>query len=69
MTGQTLIERLTELRVNYAKELLLQSTLSITEISLQVGYSSFSHFSKVFKTAVDVSPSDYRRSQGRTWRK
>jgi AraC-like DNA-binding protein len=69
ITGQTLIERLTELRVNYAKELLLQSTLSITEISLQVGYNSFSHFSKVFKTAVGVSPSDYRRSQGLTWRK
>jgi len=67
-TGKTLIERLSELRVARAKELLMESTLSITEISLQVGYRSFSHFGTVFRGALGVSPSDYRRSRGHTWR-
>lgn len=68
-TGRTLISRLLELRMGQAKQLLLNSTLSITEVSLQVGYHSFSHFSRAFKEAVGVSPSDYRRSGGNTWRK
>ena len=68
-TGRTLISRLLELRMGQAKQLLLNSTLSITEVSLQVGYRSFSHFSRAFKEMVGVSPSDYRRSGGNTWRK
>jgi AraC-like DNA-binding protein len=69
VTGSTLISRLLELRIALARQLLLTSTLSITEISLQVGYRSFSHFSRAFKESVGVTPSDYRRSGGNTWRK
>ncbi|MEW6753293.1 MAG: helix-turn-helix domain-containing protein [Candidatus Latescibacterota bacterium] len=62
-------QRLAELRVDYAKRLLLESTLSITQIGLSVGYRSFSHFSSVFRQHVGIRPSDYRQSGGRTWRK
>ncbi|MBT4496726.1 MAG: AraC family transcriptional regulator [Gemmatimonadetes bacterium] len=68
-TNKTLNQRLTELRIDYSKKLLLESTLSITQISLHVGYRSFSHFSSMFKERVGISPSDYRQSGGRTWRK
>jgi AraC-like DNA-binding protein len=68
-TNRTLNQRLTELRVGYSKKLLLESTLSITQISLDAGYRSFSHFSSVFKEYVGISPSEYRLSGGRTWRR
>jgi AraC-like DNA-binding protein len=68
VTGETILEQLMELRVARTKELLLSSTMSITEIALEVGYDSFSHFSKVFRTATGVSPSDYRRSGGHVYR-
>ncbi len=66
---QTLNQVLTGMRLDYSKKLLLESTLSITQISLSVGYQSFSHFSTLFKEQVGIAPSDYRRSGGRTWRK
>ena len=68
VTRKTLNQRLTELRINYGKKLLLESTLSITQISLSIGYRSFSHFSSLFKEQVGITPSDYRQSGGRTWR-
>ena len=37
---------------------------SITEIALGFGFSSMAHFSRVFRSHVGVSPSDYRRAAG-----
>lgn len=68
-TGQTLLERITQLRLEAAKALLLNSTHSITQIALEVGYASFSHFSKTFKDLEGSSPGDYRRSAGLIWEK
>ncbi len=67
-TDKTVTERLTELRVTRAKQLLLETTMPITQICFDVGYDSFSHFSKVFKGHVGVRPSDYRKSEGMVWR-
>jgi len=69
VTEHTLVQRLTELRIAHAKQLLLESTLTITEISLEVGYASFSHFCKTFRRSVGVAPSDYRRSEGHVYRR
>jgi transcriptional regulator GlxA family with amidase domain len=66
-TGRSVLQRLTELRVLRAKALLLESTLSISQIAGRVGFGSFSHFTKVFRKAVGVAPSDYRRSGGKAW--
>ncbi|MBW6473842.1 MAG: AraC family transcriptional regulator [Anaerolineaceae bacterium] len=63
-TGITLTKRLIQLRILRAKQLLLESSLPISEISLSVGYTNFSHFAKVFRQELGVSPGDYRRSQG-----
>lgn len=68
-TGYTLTDRLVQLRIARAKQLLLESTLPITQISLQIGYASFSHFARIFRQEVGVTPGDYRRSQGKVWRK
>lgn len=66
-TGRTLLDRLTELRIEQAKRYLLESNLPITHISLEVGFNSFSHFTKLFKRMVGVSPSDYRATGGQSY--
>ena len=47
-----------------ASELLLESSETINNIAFQVGYSDTFTFSKAFKRSKNVSPSEYRRSNG-----
>ena len=68
VTDCGMVEYLSALRVERAKELLLESTMSITDIAMEVGYDSFSHFSRVFCSATGVAPSDYRCSGGHVYR-
>ena len=51
-------------RVEEAKKLLTQSTLPINTVSLYVGYSNFSYFTKMFKDNTGYAPLEYRRSFG-----
>ncbi|HAI10344.1 MAG TPA: hypothetical protein DCM28_01480 [Phycisphaerales bacterium] len=67
-TGQTLAERLTELRLERAKQLLISSSLPITHIALEIGFNSSSHFSHMFLKHVGVNPLAYRQAKGRVWR-
>jgi len=66
-TGRTLGQRLTELRITQAKQLLLGGDIPVTRVAGEVGFSSFSHFAKVFRKVVGVAPSDYRRAGGRLY--
>lgn len=50
------------LRISMAKELLVNTPLSIQEISLRLGYSSQFHFSKAFRSINHMPPSKYRNS-------
>jgi AraC-like DNA-binding protein len=50
-----------------AKSLLLDSTMSITRIAGELGLSSFSHFSHVFREETGMTPGEYRRSGGRIY--
>ncbi|WP_185146972.1 helix-turn-helix domain-containing protein [Chryseobacterium echinoideorum] len=43
-----------------AKRLLLHTTLSVTEISYELGFNDNSHFGKYFKSATKYSPQQYR---------
>ncbi len=58
--GVTFIEYITMLRVDEARKLLKETTLSIGEISERVGYSDQNYFTRVFKRYESVSPSVYR---------
>ena len=48
------------LRMNCARDLLSSTDLSIKQISLLSGYTDPHFFSKMFKAAVGLSPSEYR---------
>ena len=55
-------EYLNRVRVDKAAELLQKTDQAIADISVQVGYSDHSYFTKVFKKLKGVSPSQYRKS-------
>jgi AraC-like DNA-binding protein len=64
-TGRTVNERLTELRLEQAKRLLLETPWSMNRIASEVGFSSWSHFSRLFHRRVGLAPSDWRRERNR----
>lgn len=53
---------LTQLRVEKASELLEHTNLSVTEIALEVGYSSNQVLARVFAKHRNMSPTAYRRT-------
>ncbi len=64
--GITIIDYLTSVRIERAKQLLLGTEQSCTEICFQVGYNNQSYFSRTFKELVGMSPRQFRaRNQRR----
>lgn len=51
---------LDQIRINKAKELLLQEQLKVYAVSKKVGYSNVDYFHKKFKKHVGISPAEYR---------
>ena len=60
-TGISISSYILKKRVEEAKKLLAQSNLPINTVSIYVGYSNFSYFTKMFKENTGYSPLDYRR--------
>ncbi len=64
-TGSTFIEYVTGVRMEKAKELLRNTTKSMKEICMEVGYSDANYFSRTFKKNVGMSPSEYKEDAKR----
>lgn len=60
-TGLNFTEYLSRVRVEKAKNLLLNPNLRISEIAYEVGFQSLTHFNRVFKKVAGQSPTDYRQ--------
>jgi len=43
-----------------SKRLLLETDLPIGEITYRVGFNNQTHFNRVFKAEMQISPSEYR---------
>jgi len=61
--GITPIDYLKRYRIRQAKALLEASDKTVTEVSLEVGFSDSSYFARVFRREAGVSPSAYRRGE------
>lgn len=62
-TGFTISEYMIQERVKLATELLINTDLPVSKIANQVGYTNFSHFSKLFKSETGMNPLDFRKSR------
>jgi AraC-like DNA-binding protein len=51
-------------RVGKAKELLLNTSASIEEIAVAVGFANASYFCKVFKNLTGMTPSEFAQKCG-----
>ncbi|MFQ6182925.1 helix-turn-helix domain-containing protein [Sinorhizobium meliloti] len=60
-TGQTPYGWLTRQRIAYAKSLLRDRSLRISDVALVVGYETQSAFAASFRKAVGISPTEFRR--------
>ena len=59
-TGVNFTEYLSRVRIEKARNLLLNPNLRISEIAYEVGFQSLTHFNRVFKKVLGQSPTDFR---------
>ena len=59
-TGKTFSMYLTDLRLGYAKELLLSTDLSVGSIAERCGIPDHNYFARLFKSRENKSPKQYR---------
>ena len=59
-TGKTYTEHLQEKRLSQAAFLLKNTTLSVEEIAIAVGYENKSYFHRIFGEKFDTTPKKYR---------
>ena len=64
-TGYSPHNYLLNLKLERARELLKNPSMSLIDIALDSGFSSHSHMSRFFHKVVGVTPTAYRRSLGR----
>ena len=64
-TGENFIEYLTRVRIERAKELLVDANISVKEAGIQSGYSDPNYFSRIFKKQMDMTPSEYKARYGK----
>jgi AraC-like DNA-binding protein len=59
-TGLNFTDYVSRIRIEKAKNLLLNRNLRVSEIAYEVGFQSLTHFNRVFKKIMGQSPTDYR---------
>ncbi len=65
-TGTTLLRHLRRMRVEHACEALATGRMNVTEVALETGYQSLSHFAKAFREEMGRTPSDWLAQRKRT---
>ncbi len=60
-TGQSLSELIVKERIKAAQILLSHSSLQISAIASQVGYTNVSHFTRMFKRLTGENPAEWRK--------
>ena len=61
VTGISILEYRNELRLTMAKQILIESNISISEIAIQCGFCNASYFTEVFSRSEKISPRQFRK--------
>lgn len=60
-TGYSLTDYLVKIRIAKARNMLEKTNNRVSDVAINVGYSNFSHFSKLFKKVTGLTPQEYRK--------
>lgn len=60
-TGETIMSYFTRMKIERAKELLRDKSLTISQIAETLSFEASDHFSKTFKKYVHITPTKYRK--------
>ena len=63
VTGNTILETLTETRMKTACRLLTETSLPVATIAQRVGYQDVRYFRQLFQKYAEQSPAEYRSGQ------
>lgn len=64
-TAQTIVQYIQQQRIQQACFLLINSSLSVTDIAFEVGFNSRQHFGKTFDQIIGSSPHAFRKKYQR----
>jgi AraC-like DNA-binding protein/quercetin dioxygenase-like cupin family protein len=59
-TNKTYTQFLNEIKIGNACKLLIDNTLSISQICFETGFNNFTHFNSQFKKITSLTPSQYQ---------
>lgn len=62
-TGKSAIKYITHVKMERARNLLMDSDMNIGELAEQLGFENADYFSKVFRKYAGVSPREFRRQR------
>ncbi|MBT1711545.1 AraC family transcriptional regulator [Fulvivirgaceae bacterium PWU5] len=62
-TRKSYVDFLTEIRIGHARKLLQQNDLSISQISMEVGFNNLSNFNRKFRSVCSITPTEFRKLQ------
>ncbi|WP_281615700.1 AraC family transcriptional regulator [Flammeovirga sp. SubArs3] len=61
--GQPIYQFQQQVRLDQAKDLLIEGKKTVSMISVDLGFSNMSHFASVFKKAFGITPKQYQKKQ------
>jgi len=60
-TGRSIIDYVIDRRIDEAKKLLLEGSMTLAQVAEAVGFADYNYFCRVFKKTYSKSPKSYRK--------
>lgn len=60
-TGKSLSEYLNDMRIGYACKLLIEGTLTVSQVCFECGFNNLSNFNRTFKRLTGLTPTGYQQ--------
>ena len=60
VTGETPVQYINRVRLNYARQLLVETAFSTEEVMARCGFNNYAYFLRAFKKRSGVTPGQYR---------
>lgn len=64
LKGKSIFDALKQRRLHQARELLVNSTITVSEICYACGFNDLSYFYRSFRTEIGMNPGDFRKKFG-----